>query len=211
MILSVLIPTISARASTLSRALWYLQHQGTEWAESFEVLVAEGDDIGKGEKVNAMVEAAEGSHIIVLDDDDYLPPHYADTVIPVLKFGDPVDFLGYRILALKNGRYWLSIVHDARNEFGNPTLDRGVCDKMPIRREFALSVKYGDEYTDDWPWSKAIHDLVETSEFIDDHLYVYDWWPESMAFKDSKFQPGNWNPQQDVGQWPYNPERVRWL
>ena len=203
--LSVLIPTISARASTLSRALWYLQQQSGE----FEVVVHEGDDIGKGAKVNAMVAASTGDYIIVLDDDDYLPLNYMSRVLPYLDSG--FDFVGYRILALRDGKYWMSIAHDARNRFGNPTLDRGVCDKMPIRRELAEQVQYGDEYTDDWPWSEAVHNLVETSTFVNEHLYVYDWWPGSMAFKGGEFRPGDWTPQQDFGVWPHDSERVTWM
>jgi glycosyltransferase involved in cell wall biosynthesis len=210
--LSVLIPTISARDSTLSRALWFLQNQTRDLGE-FEVLVHRGDHLGKGAKVNAMVDACEGDHIIVLDDDDFLPQHYMDIVLPTLNpdLHGQVDFVGYRILALKDGKFWLSIAHDARNQFGNPTLDRGVCDKMPIRTEVARQVRYGDEYTDDWPWSEAVHNLVESSAFIDEHLYYYDWWPESMAFKNNALETGDWSPQQNVGVWPYDPERVVWL
>ena len=224
MILSVLIPTISSRASTLSRTLWYLQNQ--TMSGDFEVIVHQGDTIGLGDKINRMIAEAKGDYIVMVDDDDYLVPHYMASVLPRLQqssmacYGykpvqfDTPDFLGYKILALQNGKYWLSISHDAKNPFGNPTLNRGVCNKMPIRRSIAAKVPFGNDYTDDWPWSGAVHALVETSEFIDDHLYVYDWWPDSMAFRDysTVWQPHEeFSPQRDIGEWPFDPERVRWL
>lgn len=215
MILSVLIPTISSRASTLSRSLWYLQNQvWDEWSD-FEVLVHRGDTIGLGDKINRLIGEARGDYIVMVDDDDYLVPHYIARVVPKLVNRDArPDFLGYKILALHNGKYWLSIAHDAKNPFGNPTLNRGVCNKMPIRREIAAKVPFGNDYTDDWPWSGAVHALVESSEFIDDHLYVYDWWPDSMAFRDHRavWRPHEeFAPQRDIGVWPFDPERVRWL
>ena len=215
MILSVLIPTISSRASTLSRSLWYLQQQ--DWndlfPESFEVIVHQGDTIGLGDKINHMIAEARGDYIVMVDDDDHLVTHYMESVLSPL-FNTQPDFLGYKILALQNGKYWLSIAHDAKNPFGNPTLNRGVCNKMPIRRSIAAKVPFGNDYTDDWPWSGAVHALVETSDFIDDHLYVYDWWPDSMAFRDyaTVWQPHEeFSPQRDIGDWPFDPERVRWL
>lgn len=216
MILSVLIPTISSRASTLSRSLWYLQHQTLD--AEFEVIVHQGDTVGLGDKINRMIADARGDYIVMVDDDDHLVPHYMAAVLPKLiqlvEPDDRPDFLGYKILALRDGQYWLSIAHDAKNPFGNPTLNRGVCNKMPIRREIAAKVPFGNDYTDDWPWSGAVHALIRTSDFVDDHLYVYDWWPDSMAFRDytSVWQPHEkFSDQRDIGEWPFDPERVRWL
>lgn len=212
-VLSVLIPTISSRASTLSRSLWHLEQQNTY---GFEVLVHQGDEIGLGDKINRMVQEARGDFIVMVDDDDYLPLHYMHTVWPTLRLS--TDFVGYRILALKNGAFWLSIEHSATNQFGSQTLRRGVCNKMPIRTELARQVPFGNDYTDDWPWSEQIHNLVERSTFIDEHLYVYDWWPESMAFKNPERHPDKWAPAHDVGVWPYDGaswpiagDRLRWL
>ena len=219
MILSVLIPTISSRASTLSRSLWYLENQWNnklgDNSSLYEVIVHRGDTVGLGDKINRMIAEARGDYVVMVDDDDHLVPYYMPTVLPRLyQSSKRLDFLGYRILALQNGKYWLSIAHDAKNPFGNPTLNRGVCNKMPIRRSIAAKVPFGNDYTDDWPWSGAVHALVETSEFIDDHLYVYDWWPDSMAFRDysTVWQPHEeFSPQRDIGEWPFDPERVRWL
>lgn len=205
MILSVLIPAISVRTSTLSRSLWYLQQQTGD----FEILVHPGDDVGLGDKTNRLIQEAAGEYVVVVDDDDYLVPHYMRTVLPFLESGP--DFVGYRILALWDGKFWLSIAHDAKNEFGSLTLDRGVCSKMPIRRSIASQVMLGNEFEADWPWAQRVHELVETSLFIDEHLYVYDWWPNAMGFPGGKWAPGTWAPQQDVGLWPVVEDRVRWL
>jgi hypothetical protein len=205
MILSVLIPTVSARASTLSRTLWYLQQQTGD----FEVIVARGDQIGLGDKTNALIEAATGEYFIIVDDDDYVASHYMETVLPYLD--GRFDYVGYRILALWDGRYWLSIAHDAKNPFGAITLNRGVDKKMPIRRDLILDLKLGNEFEDDWYFAQAIHNRIRTSTFIDDHLYVYDWWPETMTFPGGQRDQGNWRPQRDIGVWPVDKRRIRWL
>jgi len=210
--LSVLIPTITPRQSVLSRALWYLDQQSGD----FEVIVHGDDELGLGDKINAMVAAAGGDYVTVLDDDDHLTLDYMSSVLPAC---ESVDAIGYRFLALKDGRHWLSIEHDPRNEFngstrarrGTKVVRRSVCQKIPIRRELAAQVTFGNEYTADFPWSEAIHGMVETSTFIDRHLYVYDWWPETMAFKDGREQRGEWNPQRNLGLWPYRNDLVRWM
>ena len=203
--LSVLVPTITARASTLTRSLWYLQQQTGD----FEVIVATGDDIGLGDKTNNLIAAAAGDYFIIVDDDDHLPSHYMDTVLPFLD--GTFDYVGYRILALHEGRYWLSIAHDAKNPFEAFTLNRGVDKKMPIRRSLMEGLSLGNEFEDDWLFAQSIHDRVQTSMFIDDHLYVYDWWPDTMTFPGGRRDQGNWGPQRDIGRWPFDPDRIRWL
>lgn len=205
MILSVLIPTVTARVSTLSRSLWYLQQQTGD----FEVIAYGGDEVGVGDKTNALIAAASGDYFIIVDDDDHLVPHYMDTVLPHLD--GTFDYVGYRILALHEGRYWLSIAHDAKNRFEAFTLNRGVDKKMPIRRSLMAGLSLGNEFEDDWDFAKAIHDRVETSMFIDEHLYVYDWWPQTMTFPGGKRNQGKWGPQRDIGYWPFDERRIRWL
>lgn len=209
--LSVIIPTISARASTLSRSLWHLIEQPGD----FEVIVHRGDEIGLGDKVNAMIAEARGDYIVQVDDDDHLPLGYMASVLPFLD--GSVDAVGYKILALRDGSFWVSIAHDPTHEFGVDTprpdgsIGRGVCNKIPIRRELAQKVHFGNAYTDDWPWSEQVHRLVERSTFIDRHLYVYDWWPSTMAFRNADRRPHGWTPQRDIGAWPYDSERIRWM
>lgn len=195
--LSVLIPTLDDRRSLLTRALWHLSQQDGD----FEVVVGHGDK-GLGDKVNEMVRQAEGDYVMVHDDDDFLAADYMAAVLPLLD--GKVDSVGYRILATLDGKFWLSIQHNPKNDFGRAGFRRGYCPKIPVRRALVVDndIRMGNAYTDDWPFSEEIHNKIETSLYVPKHLYVYEW-ERNIGRMDT----GDWaQPRKDVGQWP--PSRI---
>lgn len=209
MILSVLIPTITPRFPLLSRNLWHLQQQRGD----FEVLVHEGDEIGMGDKLNRMFGEARGEYVVAVDDDDYLPGYYMDRMLPTLRTG-VFDSVGYRIFCLRNGMFWLEIEHDPGGSFDGSRLrklKRGFCPKIPVRTEIARRYQFGNEFEDDFAWSELVHGDIETAVFVDESMYVYDFWPDSGAFKYDGWTSGKWPKQPDVGDWPFDRNRVRWI
>lgn len=198
--LSVLVPTVTPRASLLSRLLYGITRQ----VGDFEILVHGDDDMGMGDKLNQMFSEATGEYVVCVDDDDMLADSYMDTVLPALSG----DFVGYRILALKDGKYWAEVQH-RWNMPGWGGEIRGVGPKCPIRREIALQVPFGNDYNDDENWSDQVGRLVESGVFIDRALYIYDWWTNHMLGTAPVHHPRRWANQRDVGDWPYDPQRVR--
>jgi glycosyltransferase involved in cell wall biosynthesis len=200
--LSVLVSTVTPRASLLSRLLYGL----TQQTGDFEVLVHPDDTLGMGDKLNRMFAEAEGEYVVCVDDDDMLADSYMDTVLPRLAG----DFVGYRILVLHDGKYWMEVEHrwDV-NGWGDEV--RGVGPKCPVRRDIACRVPFGNAYSDDEQWSAGVAGLVSSGVFIDRPLYVYDWWNRHMLGTAPNQRRNRWKSQRDVGVWPFDPERVRWI
>jgi hypothetical protein len=194
--LTIAVPTIPGRESLLSRCLWSITSQASD---DVEVLVIGGAGL-LGDKANRAAQIATGSHMVLVDDDDYLTPDFVACVLPHLD----VDFVGYRVLQLFEGRYGGSSTMDARNgsmfEGGQhgPT-PKGVT-AVDIWRRCPMA---NDYHADRW-WCSAVALEVQSSVFIDRDLYVYDHFRRSSAFIGT-------NEQRDVGTWPYEVDRVRFV
>ena len=201
--LSVLIPTVSPRESLLSRLLWSITSQTGD----FEIVVHGGDTIPMGDKLNRMFTVAQGEYVVCVDDDDMLADSYMEQVLPRL---EDVDFLGYRILVLRDGAFWMEVEHRG-GVTGWGSKVRGVGPKCPIRRELALQVPFGNAYTDDVTWSSQVGRLVRAAGFVDRPLYIYDWWAERMLGTAPDHHVDRWGSQRDVGEWPYVPSRITFL
>lgn len=186
--LSVLIATVPQRKSLLSRMLHSLMQPGLN--SQYEILVHQGNR-PHGEKVNRMVEHAYGSHVVIIDDDDWVAANYVESVVP-----HDEDFVGYRIVVMAEGMYDQTVVHDATYDgFTGPL--RGVSQKCPIVREAALQVPYPDDYYQDGVWSAEIQQLIGTHAYVDQDLYFYDYW--------------NQDRYRHVGWFPYDKTAIRWL
>lgn len=164
---------------------------------------------GLGDKLNHMFNAARGSYVVALDDDDYLADGYCDYVLPSLVDGY-LDFLGYDIVWMEDGALQGIVVHDL---IGDPywgTRVRGVSPKCPVRTTVASSVPFGNHYTADRDWSVAVHGKCVSGSYIPRSLYYYDHWNGHMVGTDPTDVRAT-RPQRDVGLWPYDAEVVTWL
>jgi len=198
MSLTVCIPTVPSRRSLLSRCVWSLP-------SNVEVLVAIGDR-PMGDKLNACFQAANTTHVVCVDDDDYLLP-WGHGNLASFTYS---DFVGYRILYTEGGRFGGSVAHRGDGDTGWATYDRGVSPKCLVRTEIARAHLFGNHYTADREWSAAVQADVETHQFIDAHLYHYDHWDAHML--GTTPDAGRLDtPQRDVGEWPVDWERVTWM
>ena len=200
MSVTVCIPTIASRRSLLSRCLWSIP-------SDFAIIVADGDG-PMGDKLNACFEAATTSHVVCVDDDDYLLPGVEDAANYL--WGNGPDFIGYRILYTENGRFGGSVAHRGDGDTSWSTFDRGVSPKCLITTDIARAHPFGNHYTADREWSKAVQQDVSSCWFADRHLYHYDHWTGHMVGTDQA-QGLTERPQRDVGRWPFDAERVTWL
>lgn len=184
MTLTVVICTIPERRQLLGRCLWYLEHQTRT---DFKVFIAHGKKRGKGDKLNLAFAMVETSHVMVLDDDDWLSERHMARVLPV---SEEYDFIGYDAAQMVGGRFNQIIPQETASH---------IC---PIRTELAKQVKFGNDYLDDIVWTKQVAELVETETYINDQLYYYDKW-----------NPGGrgWSPSRSVGYWPHDQTRYQWI
>lgn len=198
--ITVCIPTMPGRESTLSRLLHNLQpHVG----DDLEVLVHRRV-APMGDKLNEMFAAATGSHVVCVDDDDVL--HAG--LIP----RTPVqDFVGWRVLVQIDGQTLGDVEHRLGQDPGARWSSRwrGVSPKCLVRTEIARSVPFGNEYTADRAWSTEVQSRCETGMFIDEIVYVYDHWSSAMLGTNPGDKPDAL--QRDVGWWQYTPGRFTWL
>lgn len=201
--LTICIPTIPARRSLLSRLLFQIS-----LLPPCEVLVADGDE-PMGDKLNAMFARATGVFVVAVDDDDLLSADYASHFGPTLA-GSGLDFVGYDILWLENGRFAGIVTHSLDGDPLWRSLDRGVSPKCPVRTEIARRHEFGNEYTADRHWSAAVHDDCEHGAYIPAPLYVYDHWDQHMVGT-SPDDPRYARHQRDVGMWPFDQERITWM
>lgn len=197
--LTFCIPTVSHRAGLLSRLLWSIGEQAQDYEGQFEVLVYPGDDIPYGDKLNEMFAIAQGKWVVAVGDDDWLPGFYLQ-ILPLLEDTD-VDYLGYKILYLKNGKFQYEISHRG-DILGWPSNTlRGVCQTCPVRTTIAKSVPFGNEYTDDRVWSLEVGEKVKRHAFLDRVMYYYDYGESIGTTPDQN--PDAWVDSDRVGTWDY--------
>lgn len=189
--LSVMIPTVPGRESLLSRMLWTL----TRTPSPVEILVCGGDGL-QGDKADWMAQHATGEWVCLLDDDDTVTLDFADTLTPRLRF----DFHGYRILYTLDGTFQESFLYDGFTPSWEG-VRRGVTAKCPIRRRLFTQLSYPNDYYGDQTWAAEMLELVETYEHVNRVLYHYE----------QHTSEGDWSSPRDVGEWPYDESRIKWV
>lgn len=200
--LTVCIPTIPSRRSTLSRLLWVLQPQDVD------VVIADGEG-AMGDKLNACFEAAKTPYVVCVDDDDLVTHDYAESLKP--GFAWKPAFIGYDIAWLENGVLQGMVSHRANGDHTWATLHRGVSPKCPVSTYIAQSVPFGNEYTDDREWSHRVQDCVNGNGiYLPRAMYIYDHWNDHMVGT-AKDQGLSHREQRNVGNWPYDPSCFTWL
>lgn len=168
------------RKSLLSRCLFYLENQTCDKAD---VLVMHADK-PKGDKLNFAYNYVDTSHVMVVDDDDWISPVLVEKVIDRTE-----DFVGYDSVQIVEGRYSQTI----RQQTGSH-----IC---PIRTDIARSVSFDNGYFEDMRWTDQVAELVDTETYIDKPLYFYDKWNPPG---------GGYSPVRQVGRWPYDPRNFGW-
>lgn len=187
-----MICTIPERTSLLSRCLWSLTIQPGDC----DILVVEGD-AGHGDKLAAAAGEVTTSHMTVIDDDDYVLPPFVEAINEAIDRSDP-DYVGFRLLTIRNDHFTkVGATRGDHRGWGDVT--KGPVKKGVTRTDIWRQVRMGNKYADDKRWHKDVTPLINTAEFVDRVLYVYDWRPGQDA----------WNGgARDVGEWPFDAKRV---
>lgn len=178
--LTIVVCHMRERAQLLTRCLYYLEHQTCDKAR---VLVMHANS-PKGDKLMRAFSVVDTSHVMVVDDDDWVSPVLVERVIDHTE-----DWVGFDSVLIADGRF-----SQVRHE--------GVASHIcPLRTELASSEPFGNAYMDDLTWSLAIAPKVETSVYIDEPLYFYDKWNSPG---------GEWSPPRQVGWWPHDKRNFWW-
>lgn len=180
MTLTIIVCHMRERRQLLSRCLWYLENQTVS---DFDVLVMHANK-PKGDKLNRAFREAKTSHVMVVDDDDWVSPVLVESVIDFT-----TDFVGYDSVLMADGRYAQTYHQETASH---------IC---PIRTDLARQVPFGNDYLDDITWTRQVAPLVETEAYVDRTLYFYDKWNP---------RGGGWSPPRQVGWWPYDMRNFQW-
>lgn len=186
MTLTIIVCHMRERHQLLSRCLFYLENQTCDKAD---VIIMHGNK-PKGDKLNLAYSRVETSHVMVVDDDDWVSPVLVESVID-----HEEDYVGYDSLQMVEGRF---------AEITHQEVASHIC---PTRTDLARSVEFGNEYLADIKWTKKVAELVDTSTYIPKVLYFYDKWNPSTGYADN----GGWSPPRQVGNWPHNKQSFYWL
>lgn len=204
--LSLLVATVPARASLLSRLLWTLESQ---LVDGVEVLIHAAPDLPIGTKSNELYAAASGEFVARIDDDDLVAQDYVIMLADVLDLG--ADFVGFKILHTVNGVYDAEYPHDyTRGQTEPGAVIRGISAQMVLPTEVVRGVSFGNSYHDDFAWAQAVTKVFtpKMPAYIDRALYHYDYWP---AHSLPTAPDGLNRPQRSVGAWPYDRRKFRWI
>lgn len=202
-VLSIVIPTIPSRTALLSRLLHGLAEQTDSRCE---VLIVDGEG-QLGDKVNAGLAAARGRLSVIVDDDDELAADYVTTVCGEAmahRHVDPPEYIGYRIQNLVDGRWVSSIGHRLDGDQSWCSEPRGVGPKCPFLTAVGREVPFENDYHADRRWSAAVAERLQRGAFIDRHMYRYDFRSSGSEFIGS-------GGRVEVGTWPFDRSRFRWL
>ena len=177
---SILILTMPLRKALLDRLLGVLTPQ-LNVELPIELIILESDpSIPVGENREAMRRAARGEYISFIDDDDLVPPHFVERILPHL---DGVDYIGFNLEWRLDGEF--GCIEKRSLKFNHPQHGgvwndrdgryRDLSHVNPMRRELALRAPMAGWPGEDNRWADAIRALhiVKTEHYLDETLYYY--------------------------------------
>lgn len=182
MLLSILIPTLTARTALYERLTGELRRQADAAGLSDEVEVLGLCDNGEapvGAKRNTLLRRARGAYVVFVDDDDQVSAEYVPLIVRALRANPGVDCLGLRVLIYFRGTHASEAVHSIRytdlsskggRYFRPPYI------LNPIRREIALRYEFAEvRYSEDFDWAlRMVRDqALRTEVMVEPVLYHY--------------------------------------
>jgi hypothetical protein len=180
---SILILTMPQRAALLGRLLEVLRPQiEAPKVPKVELLIRESDPaLPVGENREALRQQSRGQYISFIDDDDLVPPHFVERILPCL---DGVDYVAFNLEQRMDGHFLcvekrsLGYGRVGREEAGRDGRDgrfRDISHLNPMRRELALRVPMTGWPCEDNRWADALRELhiVRTEHLLDETLYYY--------------------------------------
>ena len=181
--LSILIPTLAARAAMLGELMQRLEYQIRQLGPVPEVEVVLFEDNKEnpvGFKRNKLLQDAKGDFVVFVDDDDELSDDYIFQIYTAILDHPKVDAIGLRGIITVNGGNPRQVIYSMHNQ-GNYESDgiyyRPPCHLTPIRRTIAQRFRFpdGKNFGEDTDYATEILNskAVKSEFFIDKVLYHY--------------------------------------
>lgn len=179
-ILSILIPTVLERADQFDKLRQHIicQLMDYDLEDDVELLhIQDNKEMTIGEKRNKLYRKAKGMYSLQVDDDDWLHPQAIPLIVNELR--KYPDCVGYKELCIYDGkrvessnfskRYggWADNVdgfNHVRTPFFKTPIKTRICLQCPIP-----AVRFGEDHE----FAKAIYPLIETEQYIDEFIYIY--------------------------------------
>lgn len=184
--LSILIPTLSSRASILGRLIRKLENQINAMSPTpeVEVLIFEDNkEITVGAKRTRLLCEAQGEFVVFVDDDDDISDDYVYQFVSAIRAHPTVDCIGMRGVITTNGANPRQVIYSLQNkklyESGG-VYYRPPSHLTPIRRTLVASFPYLDaSFGEDSDWAKRVMaaGVLKSEFFIDKVLYHYQFSP----------------------------------
>lgn len=184
--LSILILTLSSRASILGRLIQKLEKQinALSLTPEIEVLIFEDNkEYSVGTKRTRLLTEARGEFVVFIDDDDDISDDYVHQFIGAIRAHPTVDCIGMRGVITTNGSDPRQVVYSLKNSAHYE--EKGVyyrppCHLTPIRRTIAAAFPYIDaSFGEDSDWAMRVlaSGSLKSEVFVDKVLYYYQFSP----------------------------------
>lgn len=201
-LLSLLVPTLPARADRLDRLTTHLAEQivAAHLIGHIEILT-DNSDAPLGDKRNALLARAKGAYIASFDDDDLPGPFYIQAITEAIQAHPGIHCITFDGVRYEDDRPQSRLIYrldhgnglaphrthnarvisilDGNSHPVNQTRRIGCNHICPIRADLAKASRFWGSlaYADDQPFWKALHlfDLIQTEHHIPYPLYHYLW------------------------------------
>jgi len=190
--LSILIPTIPARASVLSRLIAEFKRQGQGREEEFEIIEYLTEPYNKDDKATWIgtkrqycLELAKGDAVVFFDDDDTPHRNYIPLILDA--WNPDTDCIGFKVACYgyANGGNSPEVMEPAdvsilyrkwANDQNGFKYVRCPHHIVPIKREHALAAGFPEiHHGEDHEYSLRLRDSgrLKNEAYIDEFMYTY--------------------------------------
>jgi len=181
MMLSILICSLTSRATLLSRVMRQLNSQiaAGKRQSTVEVLpYIDGGELTVGAKRNALLDRAGGEWVCFIDDDDYVSDSYVQLITEAIEQHQP-DCVGITGQILWKGT-WCRFEHSLRYStyatISGPVFIRPPNHLNPIRTRFSREIRFPEQNRgEDTAFAMALQNSgrLQREHFISDIVYFY--------------------------------------
>ena len=172
---SILVPTVPARRHIRAERLEDLYKQ-TEPFDDVELIVMEDNRTRTyGEKLQVMIDIAQGEYVNFVDDDDVIAHNYVERLRSEM---DGVDCVGFQGEVSVSGGPWKKVFYSVENKEWRDERNgyyRNPQHLTPIRRELVLQIPWVGHYGADRDWSHRMAEagLIQTENYVNETMYWY--------------------------------------
>lgn len=169
--LSILIATLANREEKFQSLVDHLAKQIDGKPVEIVALWNHGEE-SIGDIRQRLLEASTGEYICFIDDDDWVPNYYVDEILAHL--GE--DYVGFEVELYNDGKLMPPVYHSLKYPSWSESYDgyyRNVTHLNPIRRELAVQERFNGGAGEDESWSRRVHQLVTTEQYIPRVMYQY--------------------------------------